>query len=349
MITHPLYYRLILVVLAGIGFPLQAQDGVVSNSSPVDFHPAEFQIDPVSPSAPGEIRGSSVNESNLLSLLDSPQQYISSGIDSFTKGVDEFFSDEKVEYDSNKSFIRLTGDIIFSEGGELGFDSNSRARIDLPNTKRKWKLVFQSDPTEEHEDIVQNPENNPIDAAEDKSYFAGVETLWDEFDYWKFRSSLGLKLTSTLELFVRFRANRDYRVSENWQAYFRNTLYSFTASGHGFRTSLEFDRRLTNSLLFRTKTSARWEEENEFWELNEIISLAHTISPKKAIIYQWGAFGVSEPTVFATDYLLQMRYRQLVHSDYLFLELVPRVDYFKENDFSAEYSFTIRTEIVFKG
>ena len=44
-----------------------------------------------------------------------------------------------------------------------------------------------------------------------------------------------------------------------------------------------------------------------------------------------------------------MRYRRLVHSDYLFLELVPRISYEKDNDFEAEYSFTIRTEIVFKG
>ena len=351
IINHHPIYRFIFFVLSSYTPLLQAQDTITSRYSPADIHPAAIQIESILSPVPVDTepnRPVSEDES-IISLLDGPQQLISSGFDSFIKGVDEFFSDEKVEYESNKSFIRLTADIVFSEGGELGFGGSSKAKIDLPNTKRKWKLVFQSDPTEEREDIGNSPEDTPLEAAEDKSYFAGVEGFWDEFRDWKLRSSIGLKLNSSLELFIRFRANRDYQLSENWHAYLRNTLYNFTSSGYGFRSSLEFDHKLNEDLLFRAKTSARWEEETEFWEMGEIFSLTHRLSPKKAIIYQAGVFGISEPTIFATDYLLQMRYRRLVHSDYLFLELVPRISYQKDNDFEAEYSFTIRTEIVFKG
>ncbi len=70
---------------------------------------------------------------------------------------------------------------------------------------------------------------------------------------------------------------------------------------------------------------AQWEEENEFWELSEPLSLNHSLGPKMALIYQAGVFGVRDPEVIATDYLLLLRYRQLIHSDYLYLELIPKI------------------------
>ncbi len=80
---------------------------------------------------------------------------------------------------------------------------------------------------------------------------------------------------------------------------------------------------------------AQWEEENEFWELSEPLSLNHSLGPKMALIYQAGIFGVRYPEVIATDYL--------------YLELIPKIVYLRDTDFDAEYFFTARTEIICKG
>ena len=285
----------------------------------------------------------------IFSVLDQPQQYISSGINGFTKSIDEFFSDEKVLYEKNGSYIRMTGDMVFSEGENPGFTGEVKGKIELPNTQKKLRVVFESNPTENREELGQPLDTNPVEAAQDKSYFAGLEALWGEFKYWKFRTAAGIKLSSTLTTYVRMRANRDYEISELWRAYFGNTLYWFDSSGFGFDSSLEFNRKLTEHLLFRSNLFASRKEENKFWELNQVFSLTQTINAKQGIIYQAGVYGISEPRVFATDYLLQARYRKQLHSDYLFLELIPKIQYQRVDNFAPLLSFTVRIEMVFKG
>jgi len=285
----------------------------------------------------------------LFSLLDQPQQYISTGISDFTKRIDEFFSDEKIQYESNGSFLRLTGDMVLSKTEQPGFAGDLKGKIELPNTRRRLKLVFESDPAEAREELERTLDNNPLEAAQDKSYFAGIEGLWGEFKYWKFRPSVGLKINSTLDTFIRFRANRRYQISEKWLGYLKNTLYWFDSSGYGFDSSLELDRKLSEQLLFRSSFFAGWKQENRYWELNQVFSASQTIDTKQAIIYQAGVYGISEPQVFATDYLLQVRYRKKLHADYLFLELIPKIQYPREEGFSPFYSFTVRLEMVFTG
>ena len=285
----------------------------------------------------------------IFSVLDQPQHYISSGINGFTKSIDQFFSDEKVLYDKNGSYIRMTGDMVFLEGEDPGFTGEVKGKLELPNTQKKLKLVFESNPTENREELGQPLDTNPIDAAQDKSYFAGLEALWGEFKYWRFRSTAGIRLSSTLNTYVRMRANREYEISELWRAYFSNTLYWFDSSGFGFDSSLEFNRKLSEQLLFRSNLFASRKEVNEFWELNQVFSLTQTIDTKQGIIYQAGVYGISEPRVFATDYLLQARYRKQLHSDYLFLELIPKIQYQRVDNFTPLLSFTVRLEMVFKG
>jgi len=285
---------------------------------------------------------------SLFSILDPPQQYITSNFLGFSKSVDEFFSDEKSEYESNGSYIRLTGDSVFTDGEGWGFNGSTRAKLVLPNTQRKLRLVFESDPEQEREDPQPQLDNNPINAAEKKAYFAGVEALVGEFEHWRFRPGIGLKVNRKLDFFLRFRASRKYDISESWQGYLGNTLYWFNSTGFRFDTKLEFDRRFGEQKLFRAVTSARREQDIDWWDLAQVFSITHTIDHKQAMVYLAGVYGTNEPNTHAENYQLQMRYRRQLHGNYLFGELIPQLQYLLENDFEPVFSITLRMEMVFK-
>lgn len=292
----------------------------------------------------------SIKQTTLpFSVLDRPQGYVASSINFLTRNMDEFFSNKTAVYESTGSYIRLTGDTVFTEGGEIGYISDAKARIALPNTQEKLRLVVESDPAESRDDIDRPLEDNPLDAAEERSYFAGLETLLGEFEYWRFRPGIGLKLSSGLDYFWRIRASRLFILGETWQAKLTDTLYWFNSSGYRNDSTLEFRRKIDDRLLFRARTFASRTEYNDDWDLSQVFSLSQSLSANRGLVYQFGIYGVSEPNVHATDYLLQIRYRKRLHSDYLFLELIPRVLYPQEFDFESQYSFTIRLEMVFKG
>ena len=283
-----------------------------------------------------------------LSLLDQPQAYVSSGVSNLTKSIDEFFSNEKVLYETSGSYIRINGDAIYNEGGDSGFAGNVKIKIALPNTQKKLKLVIESDPNETREDIDQEQQPTPLEAVQDKTYFAGLESSGKEVRNWKLRPGIGLKLNSGLDILLRYRASRNVDISKNWRAYLSETIYWYNSEGFRFNSTLELNRKIYDNFLFRSSTFAGWREETQYWNLNQIFSLTQSLSNRSQISYRAGIFGISEPNVIATDYLFEIRYRKRVHSDYLFAELIPRVLYERETNFTENLSLTFRLEIVFK-
>ena len=130
---------------------------------------------------------------------------------------------------------------------------------------------------------------------------------------------------------------------------FNETIFWFDSIGWGEDTTFQFDFKILDDVLFRVTSFGRWTNQNDYFDLSQTFSFIHTLSQRRAISYDIGVFGNSEPKVHATNYLLGARYRQVIHSDYLFMELIPQIDYRRENDFRAEYSFTLRLEMVFSG
>jgi hypothetical protein len=109
------------------------------------------------------------------------------------------------------------------------------------------------------------------------------------------------------------------------------------------------DYKINDDMLFRSSTFVRNKEENDYFEPSQVFSLIQSLSERRGVAYQFGVYGVSKPAWLATEYLLQMRYRQNIHSDYLFMELIPRTIYRRSNNFDSEISFTFRLEMVFEG
>ncbi len=287
-------------------------------------------------------------DTSFFTMLDQPQQYIAAGFLGFSKSVDEFFSSEKAEYENNGSFIRLTADSIFTEGEGWGFTGSTRARLVLPNTRNKMRLVFESDPNQERESEQPSLQNNPLEVAEKKDYFAGLEALVGEFELWRFRPGLGIKLNRSLDLYWRFRASRNFDISTLWQGYFGNTLYHFSSTGYRFDSKFELNRRSGDHGLLRSQTSAKREQAEDWWQLSQVFSFTHSIDGKQALVYLAGVYGINEPDTHAEEYLLQIRYRRLLHSNYLFGEIIPQFQYLLENNFEPGFSLTLRMEMVFR-
>ena len=284
----------------------------------------------------------------FFSFLDEPHESISSGLKSFASSIDEFFADENVYYESSGSYLKLTADTIWSEGGDIGYRGDIKLKLRLPRTQEKIKLVFESDPEERDDDLAKTPEPTIQRAVEEKEFFAGIQGSFGKKEKWQFKPSLGIRLHSPPDLYTRFRFSRTADFG-SWLFRFNETIFWFDSIGWGEDTTFQFDFKILDDVLFRVTSFGRWTNQNEYFDLSQTFSFIHTLSQRRAISYDMGVYGNSDPTVHATNYLLGARYRQVIHSDYLFMELIPQIDYRQEHDFRAEYSFTLRLEMVFSG
>ncbi len=292
-------------------------------------------------------QGGSESDEPFFSFLDKPQEVISSGVELFAKSLDEFFSEDKVFYDTSGTYLRLRADTVWNESSGISYTGNVRLKLRLPNTKKKLKFTIESNADKRQNNTSAQTENTPAKAVKEKDYFAGVQASLGKEDGWEFKPSIGLRLSSDIELYTRLRLKRRYEF-EKWSIHWNETPFWFNSTGVGLDSYLEFNRKISKDNLFRAATFARWTNKTDYFELNQTFSMFHTLSKRRAISYYVGVNGISEPSVFSQYYWIGATYRQNIHKGYLFVEIIPQIKYQKINDFHAEPSLTLRLEIIFK-
>jgi len=284
----------------------------------------------------------------FFSFLDRPQDTLSYGLNEMAIAMDEFFAEERVFYDKSGSYVRITADMVFDETEDTSYVGDIKVKMRLPRTEEKLKLTFESDPEEQRDDLDRTLEDSPSDAAREREYYGGIQATLGDEKKWRFKPSIGVKFDKPIDIFLRLRMDRNYKTG-NWLFRPSQTFYTFKEKGFGSDTQFVLDYGITDDVLFRSSSFVRYTDENDYYEPSQVFSLLHSLSPRRGMAYQIGVYGITEPTWHTTDYLAQIRYRQNVHSDYLFIELLPRVLYQRENDFDAEHSLTLRLEMILEG
>lgn len=295
----------------------------------------------------GDAEAGTYSDSSFFDILDTPQKYVAVHLEDFVRGTDEFFANEKTSYASTGSYARVTLDTVWSEGGQVGYAGKLSLKVRLPATEGKLKLLVESDPPETRDVLDRRVAPTPKQAADQNKYYAGFLANFGREVGWQFEPSLGLHIGSPLQVFTRFRAVK-HVAYQDWLITINNTLYWYNTTGSGDDATLEFNYQLANHLLARATSFSRWTHQTQYFSLSQVFSLIHTLSERRAVTYSAGMYGTSEPTVYATDYLLSAQYRQALHRKNLFMELVPEVRFRQINQFKNEYSLLLRLEWLFQ-
>ena len=284
----------------------------------------------------------------FFSFLDAPQEYISSGVDALGKSFDEFFSEDKVFYNSSGTYLKLTGDTSRDYNGDVHSKWRFRLKLRLPNTSKKMKLAIQTEKDRRNEGRLVQPETATTTSTDDDKYSATVQTtIQKKEDGWEFKPGIGMRLSSDVNVHFKLRANRKFYFGR-WSANWLESAYWYRLTGTEIDSIFEMDRKITEKDLFRATTYARWTHTNQYFDLNQSFAMFHTLSKRRAVSYFIGAYGTSEHTTHITHYATGAAYRQLIHKDYLFIEVAPQIQFPRERGFHSEFSILFRIEMIFK-
>lgn len=281
-----------------------------------------------------------------LGFLNTPHSVVSGGVETLAKYMDIFFADEKIYAEATKSYAVFSHQFIMDEHGESSNVGRLKLKIDLPKTKKKLKLLLESDPETIQTGVERQGQDSQTRTATESSYYAALQRELVKLRNWKFYSSLGMKVNEPLDPFLRFRASRRFQFAK-WNMHFSETLFLFDSLGTGAATLVEFDRKIGDNSLFRSISSAIWHDKTDDYELKQSFNLYHEISKHRAVSLTIEAFGVSKPTIHSTSYLTYFRYRQRIHKDWLFYEIRPEVLYERENNFHPSPSLILQLDMVF--
>jgi len=279
----------------------------------------------------------------VISRFDDTHTSISSGLESSVTSMDNFFSDDKSLHEATESYMRIALDVVQKEYGGTGFAGDLKLKADMPRTKKKLKLLIETDAQRGSRD---NLNDIPSDVVQQRDFFIALERKIGGQRVWDIRPALGIKVRFPLDTFARVRSYR-YIDLDPWLLRASNTFDWFDSRGFGANGALEFDRAVSKNFLFRVSTSLNWREEEMFRRFDQGFSLFQTIDADQNLAYQISGFADDEYDWRANSYYIQARYRKRLYKKWMFGEIIPQWTFLKQTGFHSEPSLTMRLEMVF--
>ena len=270
-------------------------------------------------------------------------------VDSFARGVDHFFVGNSSLSESNHSYARLRVGGKWSEGGQYIDETDLKFRLDLPATKRYYKLIIEND---SDEDLTLEEQNRPNFIGNQQS---GLDSLSAALQYaetihdnWKTKARIGIKGGLPLDVFTRFTLKRRWTPGYGWNLPYHFRLSYFHSDGYKAHNSLSFEHPLPYSLFFTAKSAIAWTQERNTMESAQTFSIFQHINENKGINYRVGILGESASHTLVSAYFLSAHYRRLIYEDWLYVDIIPEINYSREFDYEAKSSITLRLEVFFQ-
>lgn len=278
---------------------------------------------------------------------------VSRWIDSSSRNIDAFFGTNDSLSVENRSYLRVSHEIEWMESDDLENDFGVRFRLDVPTTRKRLRLIIESDPEESQGTLAEQGANRLRNDQQDAgNSVIGLDRLGrqDKTRGWASRLGGGVKLRWPLDPYLRFTSERLWSLGDGpWQLESYNRLSWFDSDGYSARTRWDVGRPLDEHRHLRFVTQFQWQEEEDTLEFAQSAQLDQVLGRRSAVRYTAALVGNGASGPRINDGYLQVLYRRNLHKEILFADLVPELHFPRDADFSPRWALTLRVEMFFRG
>lgn len=288
----------------------------------------------------------------VLNVIDAPRNYLSQQFVDFVSGVDRFFGNDRNYQETNDSVLQFDLTRVVGYTGVRHFVLQGRAKVHLPNTEKRLHLLIESNPDVNAANATSQIQvNQPVSSTQTpSSYGAGVRLERAAADQrWHIADDLGLKFAGlNTSPFARLRGSYAVPIGD-WRMNAAQTFFWFNTTGPGETTQLDFERTLSEPLLFRASSNGTWTNVTQQLDLRQDMILFQKVDERTAMQYQASVIGMSDPRMqsHVTDYVLLMAYRHRLHRKWMYLEISPQLHFPEARSYRSSGMLTLRLEILF--
>jgi len=282
--------------------------------------------------------------------LDEQRDYLAGKVTFAGTALDQYIARDSFDVNTvNQSYLRIRVGEQFATDDTSGFRTNVTARVDIPNTKGKMKLFFDSEPDDFDSLEDKRVENNIVvddDNAQDKAV-AGISFFGKEKKQWRPSLSLGLRFKIPLDPYVKAVATRYDNLSNLWQSRFKQTFFYYRSDGLGSDTQYDIYRPVDDDKIVRSRSEVQYLDNKNSWEFYQGFSLHKRIDKKNALEYTVYASLIHETLLRVESYGTRVKWRRLIHKDWLFLNISPDVRFPRKEDFRLTPGILVEIEVFF--
>lgn len=288
------------------------------------------------------------SENDIVSWIDDTQLTIADSIHDYSTSLDHFVGKKEDEKPiNNRSYLRLRLKSRYSHREYLETDGSVYLKLDLPHTKKNWKIIFESDPDdfdrlEDKERGISANSNSSLSGA-----IGGVRLQGRKLGEWKTNFDLGLKLKFPIDPFTRIEVYRTDQLSYEWTSRIKQEVFYYKSKGPGTLTSFSFYHAITQepSTILKLSLNAQYLDTDNNWEVVQQAEIFDRIDQDNLLQYSIGVSADSRPNYSVTNSWVSIGWKHRLYKKWLYFTATPELDF--QEDFNYKINLGIMFELEF--
>ncbi|VUD47596.1 hypothetical protein TDB9533_01059 [Thalassocella blandensis] len=291
-----------------------------------------------------------VENRSFAHLLDDHREYFANQFQELTNSIDRYMAQN--HYDGkyrNESYFIIDSEAIFNEIGSHEFNLRGKAKADLSNTQKRIKLIFESQPEEDLSlDDGERPNRNTNRDLTSDGAIAGLEysRKKDPFE-WRPSIDVGSRLHFPVDIFARFKLAKKTRTGQKSVLSTRFEYPYFAREGAKPSTRIAWLYEFSESFGFTSVSRYKYTEKERYNEWSQSFQINHYYNDELGLEYKIGAVGNDDYHSDFSTYYVQTALKINMYDHWIFLTLVPAVEYSEENNWNADTSFSLRLQLIY--
>ncbi len=330
----------------------------VSEASQAERDDSRNSDQSVTPSSPLQSDAAEADDSGFPRWIMTSGNWLELQRDSFSDtvmesamGVDAYLARDNIDESLvNQSHVKFQIRQRFSKSGQLDFETKFKARLRLPNSKRRLKLTFESNPddfnTISDRRLGLTPgASSPRNVEE--TAVAGISLEKYLGENWDSSYNLGMKLRLPLDPYVRAHWTHTSSFGDQWKRRFLQRFSYFHTEGWKSDSNFDLYRPLDDNFMFQSSSGAQYLDKEDGWDLYQSLSIHQRISIDTAFEHQIGVSAISRPSLRTSGYWVRTELRHRLYKDWLFGKLVPELFFGRDDNFDLVPSLLFELEVYF--
>ena len=271
-------------------------------------------------------------------------------VQSIGEWADRTLSGSNQTLPGNESYIRFGLASESEYGNAAQFEPEVRFRLDIPTVERKLRLVVESE-SDELIPITERRRNRQLteDERTDTSVTSAFRLLSELGDAVNLSNDVGNRLRLPADAFWRAEIERQWQTASPWHLTFKQRVYYFHQEGWGARSWFGADRDLGRGWQGRLATEMEWLHADRKFEYSQVVSAHKRLNNRATLKPRLGILGESQPNWRHTSAFADLTFHYRLHSDWLFGEIIPSVEFPRSAGFKDRASLILRIELFFSG
>jgi hypothetical protein len=284
-----------------------------------------------------------------IPILDSAQELFGARANFAANRLDSFFATDRADDEFGRTRIRIRS--LFSMRERAISDQTNQYRINLKLPHLEDKFRFEFDQNSDSKKTGKKKKSQPITSGPVSDMEERERLKRNKiYEGWIFNSDIGVSAAIPPRLTTRARIRKNFITGTLIHRFVEQLTYRTDQSGLVEETRVDSDHIFNSDLIFRFINQKLWAIQNEDFVTNHGPTLLHRLTDNDAFNY-----GATLQTViidgnwYVNNYRLSLNYRRNVYKQWVYLDVIPGLDFPKTWSFRRTPFITFQLEMLFGG